>query len=73
MNQGTKIKVRLFTYKSFRHYGGIREISTTSHICEALYVKTEPNGTNLVELVEECEGYRKGHYIAVTDTDFNLW
>lgn len=64
------IKVRLFTYKSFRHYGG-REIVTTPHICNASFVADQTH-TQVVELLEDCAGWKKGHKIAVQNKDFNI-
>lgn len=67
MNQ---IKVRLYTYKSFRHYGG-REITTTTHTCNAVFVADQKH-TQVVELLEDCAGHKKGHKIAVNNKDFNI-
>lgn len=66
----TPIKVRLFSYKSFRHYGG-REITTIAHICRALFVKDQTH-TKVVELLEDCAGFNKGHKIAVDNKDYNV-
>lgn len=65
------ITIRLFSYKSFRHYGG-REITVTPHLCKALFIKRQSDHTNLVELLEDCIGLKKGHLIAVIDRDFNI-
>jgi hypothetical protein len=64
------IVVRLFTYKSFRHYGG-REITTTPHMCKAEFVKDQKH-TQVVKLLEDCAGFKAGHVIAVQNKDFNL-
>jgi hypothetical protein len=66
----TVVKVRLFTYKSFRHYGG-REITTTPHICEALFIADQKH-TQVVELLADCAGFKKGHKIAVNNKDFDI-
>lgn len=71
MESNTQIKVRLFTYKSFRHYGG-REITTTPHICLAKFIKSQSDHTEVVELLEPCAGWKAGHKIAVQTKDFNL-
>jgi len=63
--------IRLYSYKSFRHYGG-REITTNAHLCKALFIRTQDDHTNLVKLLEDCAGYKKGHLIAVQDCDFNV-
>jgi hypothetical protein len=65
------ITIRLLSYKSFRHYGG-REITATPHLCKALFIKRQIDHTNVVELLEDCAGYSKGHIIAVSDNDFNV-
>lgn len=64
------IKVRLFTSKSFRHYGG-REITTTPHICDAIFIADQKH-TQVVQLLSDCAGYSKGHKIAVDNKDFNI-
>lgn len=66
-----KVRVRLFTHKSFRHYGG-REIKTTPHVCDALFIMRQRDHTNVVELLEDCAGFKKGHNIAVGDRNFNV-
>ena len=66
-----EILIRLYSYTSFRHYGG-REIKTSQHLCSAKFIKRQSNHTNLVELAEDCAGYKKGHLIAVLDCDFNV-
>ena len=70
MEQGNQVKVRLFTYKSIRHYGG-REIKQTSHICNATFLIDQVH-TKVVELLEDCAGFKKGHKIAVLNIDFNI-
>lgn len=62
------LKVRLYTYKSFRHYGG-REIQSTAHICDAKFIKNQIDHTTVVELLEDCAGYKKGFLIAVGEHD----
>jgi len=66
-----KTKIRLYNYKSFRHYGG-REINTTHVICDAVFISDQKDGTKLVELLEDCAGFKKGHKIAVLPKDFNI-
>jgi hypothetical protein len=66
-----KVNVRLYKYKSFRHYGG-REISTSAYLCKAEFMKRQTDHTNLVKLLEDCADYKKGHLIAVIDRDFNI-
>jgi len=63
--------IRLFTYKSFRHYGG-REISTTPHICKAVLIKQQIDQTMLVKLLEDCAGFKAGHLISVQPQDFDI-
>ena len=65
------INIRLYTYKSFRHYGG-REISTTPHICKAAVLSENRDNTILVELLEDCAGFKSGHKISIQPKDFNL-
>ena len=66
------IKIRLFSYKSFRHYGG-REITTTPHICNAEFIKEQPvDHTIVVKLSEDCGNFKKGHIIAVQEKDFDI-
>lgn len=69
---GVVVKVRLFTYKSFRHYGG-REIKTISHTCSATLIGLQ-NGHQkyIVELLEPCAGWPTGHKIAVSENNFNI-
>ena len=67
----TIITIRLYKYKSFRHYGG-REIETSAYLCKALFIKRQSDNTNLVQLLEDCCGYKSGHLIAVNDNDFNV-
>jgi len=66
-----EITIRLFTYKSLRHYGG-REITSIPHRCKAVFIKRQSDHTNLVELLEDCANFRKGHLIAVSDINFNV-
>lgn len=71
MEIGTKVKVRLHNYKSFRHYGG-REITTTSEIFDATYVRSQDgHQPHIVKLVGKCFGFPDGHIIAITVKDFN--
>jgi hypothetical protein len=65
-----QIKVRLFSYKSYRHYGG-REINTTAHICDAIFVADQID-TKVVVLLSDCAGYKKGHKIAVQNNNFDI-
>jgi hypothetical protein len=66
------VKVRLYSHKWFRHYGG-REITTTAHLCSAAFIKyQEQDHTYVVEILEDCAGYKKGHKIAVMQKDFNI-
>ena len=71
MNPNDQVKIRLYTYKSFRHYGG-REINTTSHICSAIFLFEQTDGTNVCQLCEDCAGYKIGSKIAILEKDFNL-
>ena len=69
---GVVVKVRLFAYRSFRHYGG-REIKTTSHTCSATLVGTQDGHQKyIVELLEPCAGYPTGHKIAVSENNYNI-
>lgn len=71
MEANTQVKVRLYTYKWFRHYGG-REISTESHICNASFIKAQIDHTFVVKLEDDCAGHKKGSMIAVLEKDFNI-
>lgn len=64
------VKVRLFTYRSIRHYGG-RNITTTAHICNAQLVADDKH-TKIVILLQDCAGYKVGHKIAVQNKDYNI-
>lgn len=67
-----EVNIRLFSYKSFRHYGG-REISTTTHICKAILVGTQNDHQKyIVTLSEPCMAFKVGHKIAVCENDFNI-
>lgn len=68
---GSKVKVRLYSFKSFRHYGG-REITTIPFICEATYLFPQTDDTFVVELDEPCMFFKKGHKIAIMPKDFNI-
>lgn len=70
MNTSTPVKVRLFTYKSFRHYGG-REIITTPHICKAEFLADQID-TIVVRLLEPCAGFNTGHKISVQPKDYDI-
>ena len=65
-----EINVRLYTYKSFRHYGG-REITTTPHICRAVLIESKEH-THIVKLLQKCAELNVGHLIGVLDKDFNI-
>ena len=65
------IYVKLYKYKSFRHYGG-REIETSAFRCKAMFIKRQSDHTNVVELLEDCIDFKKGHLIAIMDKDFNV-
>lgn len=68
----TEVNVRLFSDKSFRHYGG-REITTTPHICKAVLLSMQRGDQPyIVELLEDCAGFKKGHKIAVSENEYNL-
>jgi len=71
MESGTVIKVRLYEFKSFRHYGG-REITTIPHVCHAKFIEEQRDHTLLVQLIETCMLFKSGHKIAVLPKDFNL-
>ena len=65
------VTVRLYNYKSFRHYGG-REITTTAVLCKAIVIKSQTDSTTVVELLEDCTGYKAGRTIAIQPKDFNI-
>lgn len=67
----TVIKVRVYSYKSFRHYGG-REIKVIPFIVNAKYLYSQQDHTEVVELLEGCDAYSKGHKIAIMQKDFNI-
>lgn len=71
MEANTEIKVRVYRFKSFRHYGG-REITTIPFVVKAKYLFSQQDHTEVVELLEGCEAYPKGHKIAVMRKDFNV-
>lgn len=71
MEAGTQINVKVYSYKSVRIYGG-REITTTFEIVPALFVKDQRDHTHVVELIQDCKSYKKGHVIAVQPKDFNV-
>lgn len=70
MEPNAKIRVRLFSYKSFRHYGG-REITTNAHFCDALFLEDQ-GSSKVVSITDDCAGYKAGHKISVMNKDFNL-
>ena len=65
------VNVRLYSYKSFRHYGG-REITTIPYICSAILIEEQRDHTFYVELTEDCALFKKGHRIAVLPKDYNV-
>jgi hypothetical protein len=67
----TIIKIRLTTYKSFRHYGG-REITPTYHICNAKLIAEQRDHTFYVELLEDCAIWKAGYKIAVLPINYNV-
>ena len=67
----TTTSVRLYSYKSFRHYGG-REITTTPYICKAEFVANQQDHSIVVKLLEGCAGFKSGHLIAVNPIDFDI-
>lgn len=69
---GQQVKVRILSFTSFRHYGG-REVSTKANISNSILVAIQA-GTQpyIVELLEDCDGLKKGHKIAITENDFNV-
>lgn len=70
MKAGTIVIIRLYTYKSFRHYGG-REITETPAKCKASFIADQVH-TKVVTLLEDCAGFKRGYKIAVDNKDFNL-
>jgi hypothetical protein len=68
---GDTLKVRLFTYKSRRHYGG-RDVTTFPHICNAKFLYQQTQWSFVVELLEPCAAFPAGHKIAVIEKDFNI-
>lgn len=71
MTKGDTITVRLYSYKSVRHYGG-RNITTAAHTCKASYDISQDDHTHVVYLLEDCAGYKKGHRMAIQTIDFNV-
>lgn len=67
----TPIDVRILQYKSLRHYGG-REITVTSHLCKAEFIKHQQDHTVVVRLLADCAGYKDGHIIAINPCDFDV-
>jgi len=66
-----EINVRLFTYKSFRHYGG-RVITPTAHICKARLIEIQQDHSYYVELLEDCAGHKCGKKISVIKHNYNV-
>lgn len=78
LNIGQTCKVRLFSYKSTRHYGG-REILSHAHIVDATLVALQNDFLRYVVVLntdtKDYKGnlmYRKGHKIAVSEKDFMI-
>lgn len=64
--------IRLYSHKSFRHYGG-REITTTPHLCKAELIKEQTGHQKYIcKLLEACAGFKAGHVIAICENDFNI-
>lgn len=69
-------KIRLYSYKSLRHYGG-RDISTFAHLVNATLTalqdgESQPYIFTLNQDVKNHKGqliYRNGHKIAVSPKD----
>jgi hypothetical protein len=71
-NIGQLCRIRICTYKSFRHYGG-REINESVSYANAILVGLQDSTQcYLVELLDASCGFIKGHKIAVNDNDFEL-
>lgn len=68
----SEVTVRLYSHKSFRHYGG-REITTTPHLCKAELVREQAGHQKyIVKLLEPSAGFKAGHLIAVCENDYNV-
>jgi hypothetical protein len=65
------VMIRLYEYKSFRHYAG-REITSIPHICPAKFIEEQRDHTFVVELLEPCMLFKIGYKIAVLPKDFNI-
>jgi len=69
------MKVRLITYKSFRHYGG-REITSKAHsVLAKLVAQQDSYQKYIVELLEDVEDgatYEKGRRVAVPEKNYNI-
>jgi hypothetical protein len=69
---GNTYNVRLYNYKSIRHYGG-RDIATTPVTCLATLVGIQDgHQPYVVALNYDCDGYKAGRKIAISDNDFNI-
>lgn len=71
METGSIVIIRLFQYKSFRHYGG-RSITSVPHTCKAKFIEQQRDHSFLCELQEPCNGFLAGHKIAVPSGNFNI-
>ena len=71
METGSIVIIRLFEYKSFRHYGG-RSITSIPHTCKAKFVQQQKDHSFLCELQEPCIGFPIGYKIAVPVDNFNI-
>lgn len=71
METGTEVKIRLFSYKSQRHYGG-RDIKSYPHVCKAKFIEEQRDHTFVVELLEPCMLFSIGYKIAVQPNNFNI-
>jgi hypothetical protein len=68
-NIGQTYKVRIVSYKSFRHYGG-REITEKIDFVDAVLVGLQDSDQRyIVSLTQSCIGFPKGHKIAVTENN----
>jgi len=68
-NIGQTYKVRIVSYKSFRHYGG-REITEKVDFVDAVLVALQDSDQRyIVSLNESCAGFPKGHKIAVNENN----
>lgn len=65
------VYVRLYTLKIVRQYGS-RGFAEIPHICEAVFVANQPNGTIIVELLKDCATYKAGRKIAIYPRDYDV-